>query len=363
MRGTILGGLVLLMACGGETQKAVETPKVAPPPSATVEAPDAAPAASATPPAAPPFDAFTAARTIMEGFNRQDSMKYGGAYTADAVLAIAGSPDYKGAQIVAEHQRLIEAFPDTRMNGFRLLSVGNKDGDGGLAVLEWVLSATQQSDWMGVKPAGKGVGVRGVSVMWLAGDGTIKNEHRYYDVANMLGQVGGLPGKWRAIPMIPAQMKSVPATGAASESANVDTVKKMLASLEAKKEADFLGAQNDSVELDDLTRSESYLTIADTKKMYDAWTKSFTDLKIAITNAWGFGDFVAIEMVVTGKQTGAFDGYLASGKALSLHKVGVYQMKDGKVFKGWTYGNGLEMRVQMGTFKMPPMTPLKTPGK
>ncbi len=362
MRASLFGSIVVLMACG-ESPKPVDTPKPAPPPSATVvEVPDAAPAASATP-TAPPFDAFTAARTIMEGFNRQDSLKYAGAYTADAVLAIAGSPDYKGAQIVAEHQRMIEAFPDTRMSGFRLLSAGNKDGDGGLAVLEWVLSATQQSDWMGVKQAHKGVGVRGVSVMWLAGDGTIKNEHRYYDVANMLGQVGGLPGKWRGIPMIPAQMKSVPATGAASESTNVDTVKKMLAAIEAKNEADFLGAQNDSVELDDLTRAESYLTIADTKKMYDAWTKSFTDLKIAITNAWGFGDFVAIEMVVTGKQTGAFDGYLASGKALSLHKVGVYQMKDGKVLKGWTYGNGLEMRVQMGTYKMPPMAPLKPAGK
>jgi len=67
--------------------------------------------------------------------------------------------------------------------------------------------------------------------------------------------------------------------------------------------------------------------------------------------------------VTTGKQTGAMDGMPASGKALTLHGAGVFQMKDGKILKGWTYANGLELRTQTGAFKMPAAPAAKPPTK
>ena len=56
---------------------------------------------------------------------------------------------------------------------------------------------------------------------------------------------------------------------------------------------------------------------------------------------------------MSGKQIAPFDGMPASGKNLMLHQAGAFQMKDGKILKGWIHGNGLEEQVQAGLFKMP----------
>lgn len=360
---SVIGPLSFFACGGGDTQKPVETP-----PKPSVTAPDTASApasASASAPAsasasAPTsnIDAFGVARTLLEGFNQQNAQKYQSAYAADATIMVPGLPDVKGADAIqADHQKLFTAFPDTRMSGARLFA---KDD---VAVMEFVISASQQGDWMGVKAAQKPVGVRGVSVMWFSPDGAIKKEDRYYDVATMLGQVGGLKGKWRGVPLAPAQMKGVSATRSAAETANVELVKKFFASLQAKNEADFLGTQNDAIELDDLTRSQSYLGTVDTKKMFDTWTKSVPDLKVQVASAWGFGDFVVVETVTTGKQTGPIDGAPASGKQLTLHQASVMQCKDGKILRGWTYGNGLEAQQQMGLYKLPGAAAGKPGGK
>ena len=347
-------GLFLLAACGGggDVGKPVEQPKPAPIASAPApvdSASAAAAASSAAVPAPPPAsDATTTVRTFLDGFNRQDPVKYVGAYAADATIVIPGMPDVKGsAAIQAEHKHLLETFPDTRMNGVRLYTKGD------VAVMEWVLSATQQNDWMGVKAANKAVGVRGLSIFWIDADGAIKKEARYYDLATLLGQIGGLKGTWRGAPLLPAQMKAAASSGAATEGPNADVVKKLYGALSAKSEVDFLGTQSDSIELDDQTRTQSYLGTVDTKKMFDMWTKALPDLKVAVVNAWGIGEWVVAETIMTGKQTGAMDGMPASGKALTLHGAGVFQMKDGKILKGWTYANGLELRTQTGAFKMP----------
>jgi len=345
-------GLFLLAACGGggEAAKPVEQPKPVASAPLPIETASASASASAAPVPLPPpsVDATTTVRTVLDGFNRQDPIKYVGAYAADATIVIPGMPDVKGtAAIQGEHQLLLQVFPDTRMNGVRLYTKGD------IAVMEWVLSATQQNDWMGVKAANKGVGVRGVSIFWIDADGGIKKEARYYDMATLVGQIGGLKGTWRAAPLLPAQMKSAASTGAATEGQNVDVVKKFYGALGAKNEGDFLGTQSDSVELDDQTRAQSFLGTVDTKKMFDTWTKALPDIKVQVANAWGFGEWVVVETVITGKQTGAMDGMPASGKPMSLHGAGVFQMKDGKILKGWTYANGLELRTQAGTFKMP----------
>jgi hypothetical protein len=338
---------LVLVACGGaEASKPAESPPPPPPAAAPVEAP--APVAAATPAPAPAINALQTVRDFMAGFNQQDAVKYAGAYAADGKIVTPGMPDVTGnAGIQNEHQRLLEGFPDTRMSAARVFSVGD------VAVVEWVLSATQQNDWMGVKAANKQVGVRGLSVMSLNADGAIVKETRYYDVATMLGQLGGMKGKWRSPPLAPAAPRSMPATGSTTESANVEVVKKFYGALAGKSEADFLAAQQDDVELDDLRRSESYVGTVETRSLFSTWTKSVPDIKVQIASAWGFGDFVVVETVTTGKQSGAIDGVPASNRPISLHTASVMQLKGGKIFKGWTYGNGLELQVQAGLYKLP----------
>jgi hypothetical protein len=43
----------------------------------------------------------------------------------------------------------------------------------------------------------------------------------------------------------------------------------------------------------------------------------------------------------------------ATNKALNLHDVDVIQLKDGKAVNGTSYGNGMEMAMQLGMMKPP----------
>lgn len=43
----------------------------------------------------------------------------------------------------------------------------------------------------------------------------------------------------------------------------------------------------------------------------------------------------------------------ASNKALNIHGVDIIQMKDGKAVSGKSYGNGMEMAMQLGLIKPP----------
>jgi len=43
----------------------------------------------------------------------------------------------------------------------------------------------------------------------------------------------------------------------------------------------------------------------------------------------------------------------ATNKPINLHGVDVIQMKDGKAVSGMSYGNGMEMAMQLGLMKPP----------
>ena len=93
------------------------------------------------------------------------------------------------------------------------------------------------------------------------------------------------------------------------------------------------------------------------------FAKAFPDLKVTVNNAWGFGDVAIVEYTMAGTQKGAFMGKPASKKAMNVHGVDVFQVKDGKVAHLWTYENGMEMAMQLGWMKMPAAPAAKADAK
>jgi hypothetical protein len=82
--------------------------------------------------------------------------------------------------------------------------------------------------------------------------------------------------------------------------------------------------------------------------------KAIPDAKFACTN-WAVDDFVIAECTMNGTDKGpmVMPGMKikATNKPLTMHSVDVIQMKDGKAISGTSYGNGMEMAMQLGLMK------------
>ena len=56
---------------------------------------------------------------------------------------------------------------------------------------------------------------------------------------------------------------------------------------------------------------------------------------------------------MTGTNKGPMMKLAATNKPVNIHGVDVIQMKDGKAASGVSYGNGMEMAMQLGLMKPP----------
>jgi steroid delta-isomerase-like uncharacterized protein len=127
--------------------------------------------------------------------------------TFDAVIAkdldgivAGGAPDYvddfvpvgafRGHDAVRGFFReMFAAFPDFEMAVDRIVA------DDSSAVVQWHLSGTfSGGPFLGIRPTGRRIDVRGVDVMEIA-DGLIQHNTIYYDGASFARQIGLLPAQ------------------------------------------------------------------------------------------------------------------------------------------------------------------------
>ncbi len=356
---TIVGSLVLgvlVAACGGgaETQKPVEAP---PAPAVTPSAPVAdmpTPPADTMPAKASPQDAAKALLgTVSDGINGHDAAKLASAYADDATVVMAGAPEpMKGKEVItAESKKFFDAFPNVKMGIARVWAKGD------VMVCEWVDNATHSGDLMGIKATEKPVGYMGLSILWVNGDGKIKEEHRYMDVGTMLAQIGVSKAKARAIPALPTSIEWHWAKSDAAEDKEVDAMKSGYAAFEKKDDKAMGEMVTDDVVWDDFMAPAPSKGKAETVKYWKAFMTAFPDLKSPQSNVWGVEDFAIAEYTITGTPKGALMGLTSqTKKPVTLHGVDIAQMKDGKIVKGWSYGNGVELLMQFGLMK-PPTAP------
>lgn len=283
-------------------------------------------------------------------FAARDAQKAASFYTEDGVVKMAGAPDVSGrAAIAGLLTGIFAASKDDKTPFTRTFTKGD------VMIGEWVWAGTQTGDLMGVKPTGKPFGVKGVSVYKFSPEGLLKETHVYFDAGTLMAQLGVSKQKARAIQPLPTDKPmGMTSTGGAEEKRNVDAVAKMMGAFEKKSDADFLSALADDIAWDDMSQPETMKGKASGQKFFKMMTTAFPDAKITGQNVWGVGDYVIHEGTMTGTQKGALGPIRATKKPVNLHDIDIIQFnKDGKVVKGWTYGNSAEMMMQLGLLPMP----------
>jgi steroid delta-isomerase-like uncharacterized protein len=205
----------------------------------------------------------------------------------------------------------------------------------------------------------------GVDVFWFTPEGQIKEQHSYVDSGTMMSQIGVSKQKARPVPTLPSGKPEVFAsTGAPEEQKNVDAANKMMAAFEKKSDADFLGGAADDIAWDDMTQPETMKGKDAGKKYFKMMTTAFPDAKVQTQNVWGVGDYVIVEATRTGTHKGALGPIAPTKKSLNMHGVDIIQFnKDGKIAKGWSYNNSVEMMTQLGLLPAPGAKDAKAPAK
>lgn len=364
--GLVLG--LTLAACGGGAPE----PQVAPPSSSetTSNAATTAPTGSDAKKEADKPSLADLQKKALAGYTEamvaNDAKKLAAFYTDDAVVTFAGMPEMKGREAIEKmHAEWHSAFPHEKF-GFTRAWMKND-----VVITEWAAVAKHAGEWMGVKATSKPVSLMGLTVSWTNSEGKITKQNMYADPASLMAQIGASKAKTRpALAAIPA-MESWLAKGTPDEDKVLDVAKSMYGAMEKlatekdkkKAEADMLALVTDDMVYDGNTMPEAIKGKDKVKTGPLELAKAVPDLKMTMNNAWGFGDVAIVEYTMSGTQKGAFMGKPASKKAMNVHGVDVFQVKDGKVAHLWTYENGMEMAMQLGWMKMPAAPAAKADAK
>lgn len=352
-------GLVLFGCGGGEANldpnTAATPPEATTPPTTTAEAPKP----EAKPELTPAQKQEQAMKAYVEAFNAHDAKKLAGFYTDGATVTMPGNPELKGREAIQNHyQQLFTAFPDLKTMPARVFTKGD------VVVTEWVMNGTHQGEMHGLKATEKKIGIAGADVVWMTPEAQIKEQHVYYDMGTLMSQLGVSKQKARGVAAMPANTQAVASTNGPEEQKNLEASKNWTKAFETKKADDFVANVADEIEWDDVTQPETMKGKDSGKKYFQGMLKAFPDAKATQTNAWAVGDFVISEGTFEGTHKGNLFGVIPpTNKKVNMHGLDIVQYKDGKVVKGWSYGNSLEMMTQLGLAPKPPADAKKPEAK
>lgn len=333
--------------CGDE----LPPPQTPPPPPAAPPPPPPAPEPPPPPPAPPKKTLaelqMAAGQTMNEAFAAGDAKKLAALYAENAVMKMAGAPDIAGrANIEKNLSEFFASFGKIKTGASRVFAKND------VLVSEWTMNATHSGEFMGIKATEKPVGWVGASVMWFADDGTIKEEHIYWNAAVVAPQVGASKEKNRGIPALPAQPLMVAPGVAADEEANVAAVQSLNRAIEGKDEKGLTALFGDDVTWDDITLPEATKGKPAVQKYFKGLSVAFPDAKLATQHSWGVGNWVVEEGTYAGTNNGPLFGAKPTKKAMTIHELNVYELdKSHKILHAVTYGNDLEMSSQLAPAK------------
>jgi steroid delta-isomerase-like uncharacterized protein len=352
----LLGLTVGMFACGGaDATTPPPQPPPPPPPVSTADTPPAPTAAPEPAPAPAPTLAGKEGATMKafgDALSAHDVDALAKLYTPDAVVKVAGMPDQTKDAFLAPQKEHFARFPDSKGAARRIFFKND------VGVVEWTMIGTNSGPGpMGAKSTGKSVGVNGLTVFMFTPDGLIKEQHEYIDVPTMMGQLGMGPKgmKTRAPATLPDGKPEVHVSKNTPDedknAASAAAVQKMFETHDSKAFAD---TSTDNITWDDASAPAPMNGKKKMVEYFDGVTKAIPDLKMNCTT-WAVDDFVIEECAMSGTNKAPMPGMkvAATNKPLNVHGVDVIQMKDGKAVSGWSYGNGMEMAMQLGLIKPP----------
>jgi ketosteroid isomerase-like protein len=275
-------------------------------------------------------------------------------FDTDAHFAFPGWQDVHGRDaVVRAHALLFGAF-DRR--AFAVARVWRTPSQQALA---WTLTAVQARDWMGVSTSGRPVRVDGLTMLSTTDDGLIADVHVYFDAAVVKAQLGAGPKELQAAAAAQAQATATTAavdagapgavtifdqTGSADEMSTVMLARASLDALEGNREAAYVDAMADDVEIHTLERAEPWRGKADARTYFRTIRKAIGQLDTTVLNAQGVPKYAVVEYTIAGEQLGPLLWIPGQrDKAIRLHVADVVEASDGKIRRIWRYSNPEEV--------------------
>jgi ketosteroid isomerase-like protein len=276
-------------------------------------------------------------------------------YAPDALLQSPGGPDARGLNGIAA-----ELLSDTTCPGPQVFIRG------GTAVILGAAAGTHTGAMFGLEPTGKVVGVMTATAFVFTPDGKIIEQREYADAATLFAQLG-VYDRPRRRAMVPRWVLECHiATGELEERTNAALARRMQRAFEQRDEAAYAAALDDDVMWDDYTAVAPTRGKAEVVKRFDAQagaiSRAFLDC-----DARGIVDYVVSECTLSGIQTGplvaAGIDVAPTNRDVVVHTLEIVQIREGKVLRGWTYGNGVELARELGVWReIAPRAPQRDAG-
>ena len=209
--------------------------------------------------------------------------------------------------------------------------------------LEWSMSGIQARDWMGIAATRKPVVIQGLTLLWMQSEGVISDAHVYFDVGVAMAQLGGGAKELATLPVpaVPAGAAKISTQEMSPlESQDVTAVRASLDTLEDNKEAAYLAAMTDDVEVDTLEATVPARGKEAARAYFKAMREALGQLDTTVESAWGVTNYVIVEYSIGGDQRGPIGLIpMVTDRVLRLDIVDVVQMRAGQIAHVWRYDN------------------------
>jgi predicted ester cyclase len=252
-------------------------------------------------------------------------------------------PAHEPVAIVAAHDKLFGAFDDRKMTLTRIWRTPSAQA------LEWTMTGKHERVWKDIPATHNPVIFKGVTLLWTKDDGTIIDVHVYFDVAAVKGQLRVAPKGLdvASVPVVPQPTGSTQELEQAlppspEESKNLELCKGSLDALENNKEADYLGAFAEDVEVD--TSERVVRGKAEAKSYFRAMRRAIGQLDTTVISSWGVSTYAIVEYSIAGEQLAPIMWIPASrDRVVRWELVDIYEIKNGKIAHVWRYDNPIQI--------------------
>jgi steroid delta-isomerase-like uncharacterized protein len=290
------------------------------------------------------FDIIGARETYLEAFRSRDADALADLFEPAAIRVNPGTPDaISRAEIRDVMARHFETFGNQSISDTYQFIQDN------CIIVVWTWHATQDADFLGVPASGKDVGVMGASVFWFGAEGKITKECTYWDPYGVLKQLGAGAEPGREIPPHADAPEVFVARKTAEEATNIRHLRTYHDYLLTGQMEPWLDYMTDDIAWDDQMAPGLAIGKEHSASDFKMLRSAFGNPEIKSVNVWGNNQFVIHQGIFTAKHQGELMGIPASNRFVIVDNIDVIAFTpDGKINKGWSFGNSIEMGYQLG---------------
>jgi osmotically-inducible protein OsmY len=258
----------------------------------------------------------------------------------EARASFPGLPTAEGRRAaVGLHELLFSAFGGRSFRATRVFAANR------VVIVEWVMTGSQEGDWMQVPATRKVVRFKGLTALWLDPDGAITDAHVYFDVAavrSLLEETNAERADGVREPL--ATPQTVVQQGSAKEMDAAATMRGALEALDRGDETGYVSRFADDVALYTLRSTAPSEGRSAVRAYFDRSRAALAELDVVVTHLWGIGNFAIAEYCISGVQVRPIDSQpLIPYRVVRLHVVDVAELRDDRIARLWRYDNPIEL--------------------